>query len=510
MIFKIYKSDNIAQYFFNCYFWGGFLLALLALIGFFTGAGILSTIGGFSFILAATLLSLNKKFRKSPFSIFFCFYTLLYLNIPIAFILFEGSSFVYGGSVNYIPFAQNVYKESLPLGFFYLLICWVAIWLAIISVKITQREIKEKFFHSISLTAILFLGVIVFIVSWNDIQNITAVRIDGAGRLNSLITFIYFDYAYLMMAGLILFFKSNELNYIVNSRRINLLMSAIFIGFIILFFEAGAKSAPLAVFTWFVLFPFAFFRVYSRARIPFLSIKAFVIILLMTMPLYYFAMIKRTSLAYGTAFDLGSYLVAAPMIEVDIIYEMFYQILYRLSQGGLDQFLLIFQSFIVDAFDLDTATKFAAYLGKNTLNQILPGTPFPEAYIPSSMLFHQIIEKNFIGLGDIVGTSQLIKSLNTQPYTIFGFFIIFFCIFAPVFLYLFSLVIISIFGYLNNIWAKSTVFFFFVGVFTCYGFEIAIGNCAHFFASAWLMYFMLKIASRFLIKLSFKSRPINL
>ena len=151
--------------------------------------------------------------------------------------MFEGSSYVYGGSVNYVPFAQSVYKESLPSSFFYLLICWVAIWLAIISVKITQRQIKEKIFQSVSLKAILFLGIIVFIVSWNDIQNITAARIEEAERLNSLITFIFFDYAYLIMAGLILFFKSNEINYIVNLRRINLLMSVIFVGFIVLFFE---------------------------------------------------------------------------------------------------------------------------------------------------------------------------------------------------------------------------------------------------------------------------------
>jgi hypothetical protein len=499
MLFKIYKSNSITRYFFNCYLWGGFFLFFLAFIGFFTGADILTIIGGCSFILATTLLSLNKKFRKSPFSIFFCFYTFLYFNIPSVFILFEGSSYVYGGSVNYVPFAQSVYKESLPSSFFYLLICWVAIWLAIISVKITQRQIKEKIFQSVSLKAILFLGIIVFIVSWNDIQNITAVRIEEAERLNSLITFIFFDYAYLIMAGLILFFKSNEINYIVNLRRINLLMSVIFVGFIVLFFEAGAKSAPLSIFTWFILFPIAFFRVYSHARLPFLNIKAIVIILLFTIPLYYFAVLKRANLSYGTAFDLSSYLAAAQMFEVNVIYEIFYQILYRFSQGGLDQFILIFQSFIIYAFDLETASKFVTYLGKNTLNLILPGTPFPEAYLPSSQLFHEVIEKNLVGSGGIVDIKTLLNSLNTQPYTIFGVFIIIFGMFAPVFLYLFSLAVIFVFGMFHNIWIKSTILYFFVGTITCYGFDVTVGNSAHFFVSSWIMYFILKISSRFLV-----------
>ena len=86
--------EGVARIFFNGYFFGGLFLGLAALYGFVSGAGILSTLSGFFYIIVVSLLSLNKTFRKSQFSILFCFYTFLYFNIPVAFILFEGSDYI--------------------------------------------------------------------------------------------------------------------------------------------------------------------------------------------------------------------------------------------------------------------------------------------------------------------------------------------------------------------------------------------------------------------------------
>jgi hypothetical protein len=497
MIFNTYNSDTVARVFFNGYLFGSLFLGLISLYGFFSGAGILSTLFGFIYIVIVSLLSLNKIFRRSQFSIFFCFHTFLYLNIPAAFILFMGSDYVYGGSIESIPFAQSDYAQSLPLGFLYLSVCWVAVWLGIISANTNQRKINEESFSSIRLTPILLLGVIVFVVSWIDIQNFTDIRVLEVERVNSLLVFVFFDYAYLTMAGLVLFFKLNEPKYIINSSRITLLMSAIFIAFIFLFFEAGAKSAILAIFTWLVLFSVAFFRAYPRAQLPFLNIKSLVIFVFLSLPLFYFAIIQRMLLGSGIAPDLSSLLAGIYVFEASLVYDMLYQILYRFSQGGMDQFLLIFQSFVINTFDLNTASKFVIYLAKNTLNLILPGTPFPEAYVPSSQLFQQVIEKNLVGWDHGVDASALIKSLNTQPYTIFGVFIIIFGFIAPFFLYLFSFVIIFSFNMIKNIFAKMTMLYFFIATFASYGFEIAIGNSVHLFVSIWLMYFVLKIFSRF-------------
>ena len=170
MIFKTYNSEMVARVFFNGYFFGSIFLSLIALYGFVSGAGILSTLSGFMYLVIASSLSLNKKFRRCNFSILLCFFTLLYLNIPAAFILFEGSDYIFGGGLGSIPFAQSEYQQSLPLVFLYLSVLWFAIWLGIISVGTKAKKNNLNYFSFLSLTSILLVGVIVLIVTWIDNQ----------------------------------------------------------------------------------------------------------------------------------------------------------------------------------------------------------------------------------------------------------------------------------------------------------------------------------------------------
>ena len=184
--------EGVARIFFNGYFFGGLFLGLAALYGFVSGAGILSTLSGFFYIIVVSLLSLNKTFRKSQFSILFCFYTFLYFNIPVAFILFEGSDYIFGGSIGALPFAQSDYKQSLPLGFLYLTVCWAAAWLGIISVNTSRRIINQREFSSIRLVPVLLLGVVVLAITWFDIRDYLDVRLSsGLQKVNSSLAFIF-------------------------------------------------------------------------------------------------------------------------------------------------------------------------------------------------------------------------------------------------------------------------------------------------------------------------------
>lgn len=476
-------------------------MGLMASYGIVSGAGILATLCGLFYILIVSMLSLNERFRSSPFSILFCFFTFLYLNVPAAFILFEGSDYIYGDGLASIPFQQNDYLQSLPLGFLYLSLSWVAVWLGIISVNPNRKEINQNRFSSIRLKHILLLGGIVLVVTWLDNQSFSDVRLEGAEKLNSLLAFIFFDHAYLVVAGLILFFKLNESEHDVDSRSNAMLISAIFIAYISIFFLAGSKGAILVIFMLLVLFPFSCFREYSDVQGLFPTPKFLVMLALLAPVLFCFALIQRISLASGIAPDMSTLLAGLSVVDASMVYDTFSQILYRLSYGGIDRFLLVFQSFIINSFDPDTAIKFVNYLADNTLNLILPGTPFPEAYAPSSQLFPQVIQKDIIRGSGEVDVNALIISFNTQPYTIFGIFMIIFGFSAPVFLYLFTFAFVFIYRNINGIFVKITMLYFFSAALSSYGIEVVLGNSVHLYVSIIIIYLAIRNLSRFCIEL---------
>ena len=75
------------------------------------------------------------------------------------------------------------------------------------------------------------------------------------------------------------------------------------------------------------------------------------------------------------------------------------------------------------------------------MNLILPGTPYPESYIPTSQLFYQVVSKESI-FSELNQTTFL-RHANTQPYSLFGFFTI---LSGP-----FSIFISFIFGFIFSI-----------------------------------------------------------
>lgn len=494
MLFKVYNSGAVARVFFNGYFCASLLLSVVALYGFASGAGMLSTLSGFMYIVVVSLLSLNKKFHRSPFSIIFCLFTFLYLTIPTTFILFRGDDYIFGQGLASIPFPQSDYHQSLPLGFLGLTVFWAVMWFGIISVNPTSRRINPNIFSSIGLMPILWLCVIVLVVTWIENDSFAAARLGGVGKINSLLGFVFFDHACLVMVGLILLFKINETNNSVNSTKITRLISAIFIGFTAVLFLAGSKAAILVIFILFVICPFCIFNEYPHLKVSFLAPKFIFILGLLTLPLFYLALIQRISLGSGVSPDLGTLLAGVAQFDMSVVHDILNQIFYRFSQGGIDRFFLVFQSFVVNVFDPETSREFVLYLAKNTLNLILPGTIFPESYAPSSQLFPNVIQNMHMD-GDIDSIS-LLQSLNTQPYTIFGIFVIIFGFASPVFLYLFTFFYVYLFNKNIHVFLGITMIYFFSGALTSYGIETVLGNSVHLFVSILLMYCLMVFFSQ--------------
>lgn len=509
MLFKTYNAGGVTRVFFRGYFFGSVFLSLVSLYGFISGAGVLSTLSGFMYLLVVSLLSLSNRFRRNGFSILLCIFTLLYINIPTAFILFEGSDYIFGDGLASIPFEQSDYQQALPFGFLYLTILWIALWLGIVSAGSNKKKIEQTYFSPIGTKPILLLGLAVLVITWIDNQALADVRLGGAEKLTSVLAFIFFDHAYLVMSGLIIFFKLNEPSYSFHprARKITSLLFTLFIAFTALSFLSGSKGAILVIFMLLLMLPFCFFCAHPRATVSFPPLKFIAMLVLLAPALFYFALIQRVSLASGVAPDLSSLLDGLSGFEASMVYGLFKQILYRLSWGGIDRFLLIVQSFCIDTFDSETSRKFITYISQNTLNLLLPGTPFPEAYAPSSQLYPQVIHKNLVA-GEI-DTNSLINSFNTQPYTIFGVFIIIFGFAAPAFIYVVTFAYIYTFNKIDNAFIKLTMLYFFTGALSSYGIEAVLGNSVHLFVSILIMYSGLKIYSQLLVRLPSKENTEN-
>lgn len=491
MLFGRYKSTRVSQIIFDGYFIASSLLGLASIFSFFANTNVLAVLTSSVYFGTSTLLSTSKNFRKSPFSILICIFSFLFLNIPIAFIIFQGQSYTYGTGLASLPYEQGDYQQSLPLGLLYLTCFWVAIWLGIVLAGRRQRVVNRERPGTIALRLILLLGVFVMYVTWIENSNFADVRLNVSDKENSLIAFVFFDHAYLVLVGVLLLEKLNDSIPIVNSRKISFLFSAIFIGFVFIYFIAGSKAAILVIINLLVIYPLCVAMGDNLLNVQFLKPSAILFCMLLAFPMFYFALIQRISLESGIPPSVDTFLSGASRIDFSSLSETVSQIVYRFSQGGVDRFLLIFQSFIAHGFDWETSRQFAIYLFKNTVNLLFLGTPFPEAYVPSSQLFQQVIENK-----DLVGSSTLsefIHSMNTQPYTLFGTGVVLFGVFSPIFLCLFTFFFVLIFNKVSNHFLHATMIYFFAGALSSYGIESVVGNSFHLLISMVLMYGLLRI-----------------
>jgi hypothetical protein len=497
MIFKAYNSKKLIVNYFKIYFFSNLLLIFISLYGLISGAGVLTTLAGIFFLIVVSFLSLNYNFQRNPLSLVLCFYSFLYLCIPTCFILIEGSDYNTGLSVGELPFEQKQYFENRVLGFIYLSVCWFAVWLGIVKSKSFNNFLNKNEKFNISFKSILIVGVFVVIFMFIENQRALSVRGQGIEYTNSVIytifAFFLLDHAYLLLAGVLFFKKLNYLSGIENFEKIYYAIILIFLIFLYLNFNAGSKAALLVVSTLLILYPFFLSTLYNTSKVIFFKPLYIGILIFISPILYYFALFKRNYYAVDIDLDLFTIISIVSELQLEVFYQTISSIFYRLCWGGLDQFLLLFDSYILIPFDLQASYEFCSYLVKNTLNLLLPGTPYQEAYAPSSQLFSYVLRKQ--SLVSEYNSTALFLSLNTQPYTLFGVFMIIFGIYSPFFLYLFINFISFILNYFKNIFISTLILYFFGGILSSYGFEIVIGVTFNVLLSLFFMLYLMKIST---------------
>lgn len=485
MLIESCDSGKLRDIFFGLYGACGFLFLLVLALPLIFFDNTLTAISATFFILAVTLLGYKREFRENPFSISLCFFTLLFLEVPLVFIVASGSNYIIGQSVGPLPFSQIYYFDNLYLGIFYLLACWVSIWLALSFSKSKQIDLPMFYFKKINSLYLFGVGIITAFVTLDENAGLITKKFLGEERSFSIIPFLFSDQAYLLLAGTIFIFKNSKIA--INYNKNNLYLSLIFILFVIVNFYAGSKAAPLVVFIVLLLCPFGLSIDYRCAQVFIIKPRYIFIIAILSPALYMMAHSARLLYAGGVDPTIDLLIRELFYIDWSNIFELLNGIIYRLAWGGLDQFLLVFHSFILNSYEISTALNLITYVAKNFINLIAPGTPFIDAYAPSSQLFYVVIAKaNLMSDFDAV---SLVKSLNTQPYTLFGFFTILFGVFAPLFLFIFIRILSKIYFWFDNIFIKIIIQYFFITSLSLFGAEIVAANCINLLISIFFLFY---------------------
>lgn len=490
MLYKLVSITEFRKMFFALYFYLGIALFFSLFFGFAIGSDEFSIFSSMLFIFTTTILSLNTNFRQSFISYVLCIFTMLFLTVPLVFYILN-HSYEFGLGSPLLPYGQLEYKEVFPFAIIYLTLLWISLWLGIVSIKQTIKLHCVNNYQNIKLTSIFVFLVLILIITYFNNIDIKSIYSSDVLRVNSsLLVFIFWDDAFLMLIGLILFHKLN--NSVTSIRTIGMVFMLIFFCFVVIkSSNAGSKAAFVVIFSLLFIYPISILNSNPKMRIVIPSKLVLMIAIMTVVPLFLAVYLQRGAAQAGINIEDLYLIDFISYLNIDSFYNTLESIFYRLSAGGLESFVFVFKSYSSFFPDITYMVSFLEYLFKSFINLIWIGTPYQEAFTPSSMFFSEYLHKQYF-INDISNVNELIKSYNTQPYTLFGFVIsIFGVIIAPIVVYIFGLIMSYLNYYLNNDLVKLSILNFFDGLLGLFGFELVMANSIHLFVSMLIMLFLL-------------------
>lgn len=486
MIFASIKSEIIFQQGFRWFQLGTLACALASLLGAFSGSEIQSIGAGLVYFFVVIAASRSAGFQANPLALLFCEFTFLFMNVPVAFILARGSAYIFGEGV-IVAITQESIRGVLPGALLFLTVITASAMYGMALVRIKPRLVNLRPMADIGEIPVLILVLIVVVLSYLQGLDYGDAKGSGIAPGESLISFLFFDHACWILVGVFLFAKANDTGVARSANKAANWMAVYFLIFVSQHAYNGSKAAVYVTIIFVVLVPMSQFRLQRGSSSLFLTKGAIAAVLLMAIPLYYFSMIKRVSMATGEGFDVSAALGGVSMLGLVDVTDLIDTVFYRFAMGGFDRFLLVYQSFISDTPEFSYRIEYSWYLFESSINLITPGTPFPESYAPSSQLFPFVIERGSME-GRYEDATSLIAAMNTQPYTGYGVFMICFGFLSPLVTFLFMIsTTLALRRFASPLLVIATIYFFH-GFLSSYGLDAVIGNTFHLVVSMAFLY----------------------
>jgi hypothetical protein len=414
----------------------------------------------------------------------------------LSYILFN-ENYIFGSGLLEIPFDYKNIRKNLAISIIQLTLYWICIWFTIYIISNPKKIFKQdnlfvnvKYYEIVLLISII--GIIISIY-----QNINAKFLlkEGIADIN-IFRFLFADHVIIIYSATLFFYLKNQSNF--SEKNLNYKFLLLLILYCINFYFQQNKS-PLYFIIVYIFISLISYNRYKNFKIIFPNyISIFLIIFVVVVGYDLMAIYRSYSSSYNE-FSFFTFLEIFKNYSINNI--VFEKIIFRLANGGLEQFLLINESF--SYYNFTYSLEFAGYMFKNFINMMLPGTIYVESYVPSSQLFNDVISHKEIY--SKLTKIEFSREINTQPYTPFGLSIILFgkyLSYIAVILYFFLIQKLSI--CIKNKLFKVTMGFIFFTSLIIFSFEAIIAEAIMLFFQLYFIHIVVKSLSNLFSKITIK------
>ena len=442
----------------------------------------------FNFFLA--YLYTLKSIRRAPGMILLLISNIIYLQIPFLFMFSKDTDYTFQGFITTPNDDAFYYEYIFPGSLFFIVSYLLLIFGTVIgnSFKFKKGSVNEAFKNPNTIYAWIAIGLITFYFIYLDNRANVAARTDDLSKNVSILAFFFSDKTYQVIFPVLFFLipiksKTKSLRYF-------------FFG-VLLFFalnlDGASKASILLIFTTFFLTPLAIFYQDKREIIwP----KSHLLIMgaAISVPLFIFTAVARE--ISGTGVTISTELIVNLYKELgNIDFSIMTDLIWQRLAAVINNFLLIYSHYSQN-IDLSYRAHFASYSSLSFLNLVLPGTPFPDAYVPTSQLFPKVLDQSL--LESHLDNVTLRQQANTQPYSYFGFLMIIFGKPLTLVISFFSGIIFSMMYQLTSqTYIKSILVFAFSVLFHAYAFEAGLQFIIITFFTAVILVYMMKFFDTF-------------
>jgi hypothetical protein len=442
------------------------------------------------------VLGMRMGWRKSqdPFVLVFLAFSLIYVEVPVAFMSMSWPEYVPSTGLSFDLPAPT--ESTVGYALVFLLAFYVGFAVAIRAIALPTRA-SRNLPSGATLGRVLpvALALLAFSYAYDNYLS-ASLTLSSPGVLVEVAKFLSYDAAIVFLLFVVLM---ASLPSGAGAGRTGMLYMGIAGGFFALHTVNSSKGALLVLlFLAFVLPLAVLVRIrHARMIVPRVWVLG---TLAIAAPLVFigaqvFRHMRRAAAMEGKELGFNE---AFARLSVDggVLQnggsELFSVIGDRLSTA-FNRYIVFYEQFdpLGNSAALD-ALNFPTYLVKSFINLHMPGTPYPEAYFPSSMMVERIVQRQELLSGDLV---SLQTSLNSQPFSIFGLSLLMAGVWAPL---LFMAVVMLLrvvlrrWGFYASVWSLVL----FNGLLSCYGAEAAFQASVSFCATIAVALYVARILAR--------------
>jgi len=428
-----------------------------------------------------------RFFKKIPVYLFLGFNTILYFQVPIVYVSTMNELHAFDTHL-LMPKSDSFYNNYIFTACIVYLITYFILILGLgfgNKIKIKPISFFSNVFNKTkTINYLLILAIIAFFINFIDLQSIFESKILNQEKKENFFKLIFNDRFFSILFCVIFYrFPPSK-----NSKKFYL--SIVFLFFLLMIY-AGSKAAILLIFLFFFLVPVCVYY-NSDVKIYWPSKKMLLFFVVIAPLLFLFSMAYRIIINTPVVQELLSFSSLSLLASSFEFAELCNLIFSRFSVT-LNNYIAIYSSFF-DFESLAYRLTFLEYTFKGTLNLLLPGTPYPESYVPSSQLLNNVLSMQ--QLEPSLDKVSLLVQANTQPYTLFGWLTI---LFGPL-----SIFISFFFGFLSSIlynfihsdFIKGCLIIIISGFLILYSIEVQIQISVFIIASCTILYLCLLILDK--------------